>query len=260
MDPDVIARVGEEYLLASDLASLTRGLKGTDSVVVLKSYAESWVRKKLLLQKALENIPADDVGITRKVEDYRESLILYEYERALIEDKLDTTIQFQELQRWYEELEEELLLDDDYYNILYARIPKDAPQLKEARKWIVNPRDEDEQAKRLGYCRDFANAFSLEQGIWFTEENLLKMFPLSNYELSQLRGNTKFHEFQRADEWWFISAIEHRKKGEKLPLELARTRLSRILLEKKKNDLLNSTYDKIYQKGIQAKTFDIYLP
>lgn len=96
MDADVIARVNEEYLYASDLQSLTRGLKGQDSLSALKSYAENWVRKKLLLQKAIENIPEDDIGINKKVEDYREALLLYEYEKALINDKLDTTIRREE--------------------------------------------------------------------------------------------------------------------------------------------------------------------
>ena len=41
LDADVIARVNEEYLYASDIQSLTKGLKGKDSLDVLKNYADS---------------------------------------------------------------------------------------------------------------------------------------------------------------------------------------------------------------------------
>ena len=92
VDKDAIARVNDDYLDASDIPAITRGLTGKDSIAALKSYAENWVRKKLLLQKAEENIPDDDPGILRKVEDYRESLFLYEYEKALISKRLDTTL------------------------------------------------------------------------------------------------------------------------------------------------------------------------
>src|SRR5688500_11903443 len=88
-DADVIARVNDEFLYVSDIKSLTKGLQGTDSIEALKSYAGNWVRKKLLLQKAIENIPEDDLGVTRKIQDYREALLLYEYEKALINKKLD---------------------------------------------------------------------------------------------------------------------------------------------------------------------------
>ena len=73
MDADAIARVKDEYLYASDIQSLTKGFTGPDSTEILRSYAESWVRKKLLLKKAIENIPEDDLNITRKIEDYRKA-------------------------------------------------------------------------------------------------------------------------------------------------------------------------------------------
>src|SRR5690349_6357840 len=103
-DADAIARVNDEYLYASDIQSLTRSMTGQDSIEILKKYAENWVRKKLLLQKAIENIPEDDLDVTKKIEDYRESLLLYEYEKALINQKLDTVIRSAELNDWYEKL------------------------------------------------------------------------------------------------------------------------------------------------------------
>lgn len=83
VDKDAIARVNDEYLDASDIPAITKGLSGKDSIEALKSYAQNWVRKKLLLQKAEENIPEDDPGIVRKVEDYRESLFLMNMKRPL---------------------------------------------------------------------------------------------------------------------------------------------------------------------------------
>ena len=80
--------------------AITRGLTDKDSIDVLKNYAESWVRKKLLLEKANENIPSDDPAISKKVDDYRESLVLYEYEKALVNKKINSNVPPDELQFW----------------------------------------------------------------------------------------------------------------------------------------------------------------
>jgi hypothetical protein len=118
-DSDVIARVNEELLYASDLEQLTKGLSSSDSLQVLRNYAETWVRKKLLLQKAKDNISEDDVSIARNVEDYKEVLLLHEYEKELIQQKLDTAVSAQQLQDLYEKMKQDFLLPEDVYQIYY---------------------------------------------------------------------------------------------------------------------------------------------
>ncbi len=255
LDKDVIAQVNDNYLYASDLQNVTKGLKGEDSVAALKSYAETWVRKKLLLAKAAENITEDDAGITQKIEDYRESLLLYEYEKALINQKLDTAVREQELNDWYEKMKDNFLLEDDVYQVYYIKLKKDAPQLKDARQWITKPHDEEDNRKLLGYCKEFAISYSIDKPMWFTGDNLLKTFALSNFEMGQL-GN-KFSEFSRSDEIWFIKSPEIKKKGEPSPLEFVREEVVKLIIEKRKMQLLDKTYDKIYQDGVKSKAFEI---
>lgn len=254
-DRDVIARVNDEYLYASDLNNITKGLSGPDSVTALKTYADSWVRKKLLLKKADDYIDPNDPSFTQKVEEYRESLILYEYEKALIDQKLDTAVNEAQLNEWYDKMKNDFLLDDDVYQVYFIKLKKDAPELKDARQWITKPRDEEDNRKLLGYCKEFAISYSLDKPMWFTGDNLLKTFSLSNYEMGQL-GN-KFSEFTRSDEIWFIKSPEIRKKGEPSPPEFVRAQLVKLIVEKRKMELLEKTYNKIYQDGIESKTFEI---
>lgn len=257
MDADVIARVNEEYLYASDLQSLTRGLKGQDSLSALKSYAETWVRKKLLLQKAIENIPEDDISITRKVEDYREALLLYEYEKALINDKLDTTIRREELEKWYEKLKNDFPLTGNVYQLYFIKLKKEAPNLNEARKWIIKPKDEEEQRKLEGYCKDFASSYDITDGMWFEEENVLKNFPLNANELAALANSKNYKEFKTDEGPWFIKVAGMLKKDEPSPLEFVQDRIVKAIIEKRRIQLVERVYNKIYQDGMQAKSFEV---
>ena len=256
-DKDAIARVNDEYLYASDIQGLTKGLKGKDSIEVLKNYADNWVRKKLLLQKAQQNIPEDDLGITKKVEDYRATLMLYEYEKALVNKKLDTVVTQTELNEWYEKLKADFPLEKDVYHLFFIKLKKDAPDLDNVRKW-VNKQDDEETARKLkGYCQEFATAQVLSQGIWYDKDNLTKNFPLSENDMATLTYSKAFKEFKTESGSWFIKIGEVMKKDQVPPVEFIHDRIVKAIIEKRRLLMVEKIYDKIYQDGVKSKSFEI---
>jgi hypothetical protein len=110
-----------EYLYLSDLEDLVAGQSETDSLKIVSAYTESWVKKKLLLEKAKEYVATDDAAIEKKVEAYRESLLLYEYEKELIRQKLDNAIKEEDIVVYYEKNKSNFSLENDAYLInLYS--------------------------------------------------------------------------------------------------------------------------------------------
>ena len=84
-----LAKVGDSYLYPSDMKmSLpsSNGLK-QDSAEAAKKYVNNWVREMLLLQKAENNLTDDKKKFDKMVEDYRKSLITYQYESELVKQK-----------------------------------------------------------------------------------------------------------------------------------------------------------------------------
>lgn len=258
-DADVVARVNDEYLYASDLTNITKGLSGADSVAALKSYAESWARKKLLLQKASDNIEDDDQGITKKVEDYRESLLLYEYEKALINQKLDTTFTTQEMNTWYAKMKDDFTLQSDVYRIEFIRIDKGTEDLAKARKWILNPKDEEETEKMKAFFKEFSQTYSLDNAIWYEKEKVLKNFPLNESEVASLASSHRFKEFKEGDMIWFVRISEVLRKDQPSPLEFISDKVEKAIMEKRKMALIDKIYSKIYQDGLNDKNMEIYV-
>jgi len=256
-EADVIARVNDEYLYASDIQALTKGLKGKDSLDVLKNYAENWARKKLLLRKALENIPEDDLGITKKVEDYRETLLLYEYEKALINQKLDTAIKQQELNDWYEKLKTDFPLEQDVYLLFFVKLKPDAANISDVRKWITKPKDEEDLSKLEGYCKEYATSYVMDNGMWYAQESVVKNFPISEVDMNSLSGSKSFKEFKTSEGTWFIKIADLIKKNEPAPLEFIREQMVKAIIEKRRLRLVERVYDKIYLDGIKSKSLEI---
>ncbi|MEM9326463.1 MAG: peptidyl-prolyl cis-trans isomerase, partial [Bacteroidota bacterium] len=77
-DSTPVARANEDFLYPEDLEGLIpAGLTGEDSVGLVEKYAQDWVRKQLMIARALGEIQYNEAEIERKVLDYKYSLIVH---------------------------------------------------------------------------------------------------------------------------------------------------------------------------------------
>ena len=257
-EKDAVARVNDEYLYLADVLPLTKGLKGQDSIAAIKNYTEGWIRKKLLLEKANENIPDDDPGITKKIDEYRGQLVLYEYEKALINKRLDTVVKQEELEQWYAKMKAGLPLQNDVYQLYFIKLKKDAPQVDDMRKWLLKPKDDEDKRKLEGYYKAYSTSYSMDEGIWYETENVLKNFPLTAGDMAALTASGNFKEFKSPDGLWFIKISGMLKNGQSAPLDFVRDQVVKAVIEHRRVELVEKIYDKIYKDGIKSKSFEIF--
>ena len=75
-----MARVFDKYLYLDEIRSIIpRSVSSEDSITMANSYVNNWVRQSLILHKAEINLSADQNVFEKQLEDYRRSLIIFEY-------------------------------------------------------------------------------------------------------------------------------------------------------------------------------------
>src|SRR5688572_15488029 len=75
--PGALARVYDKVLYWDDLpADFIARAKGNDSLPLLKVYVKNWVSQQVSMQKAKENLRNEIPDIEKKVQDYRNSLVV----------------------------------------------------------------------------------------------------------------------------------------------------------------------------------------
>lgn len=248
----VIARANDDYLYMSEISPLLKNVPHEDSAAFVVHYAESWVRRKLLLKKAEENVPSDELGIDKKVEDYRQSLLLYEYEKGLINQKLDKAVSDAEIEDFFNKNKEKFTLESDIYDIQYIQIHTDAKELDNMRPIIMTPRTHDDTLKREGYCKAIATDYSFSDNHWMATSAILKQFPITADILKALVSAGHFNEFHDTRYAYFLLVRNVRHTGEPSPLEFIRSQIKEVIVNKKKVILIQKIYDGIYQDGVKS--------
>src|SRR5690606_24806390 len=98
------------------------GVSGNDSIQLVQAYIEQWVRQQALLHHARRNVNINSEQLERQVEEYRNGLIVYEYEQALVSQKLDTVVTDEEIQQYYRTREELFTLKQPIFKLSFIRL------------------------------------------------------------------------------------------------------------------------------------------
>ena len=95
-----IATIYGKNLYQSDLQSVMyEGISYSDSLVRAKAFIDEWIHRQLIIHQAEAALGADELDFSKQLEEYRNSLTIYKYETKIIEQRLDTVVSDEEIDR-----------------------------------------------------------------------------------------------------------------------------------------------------------------
>lgn len=250
--------MNDEYLYYSDIEPILKSAgNARDSATVAKSYVDDWIKRKLMLQKAQVYLPAEKLDIERQVSDYRESLILYTYEKELILQKLDTAVPVETLMNYFEGYKTNFVLNEGVVQMHYVKVARDAPKIDSLARWFGSD-NEMNKARIEDYCHRYAADFSLNDSMWQAVSAVFKSMPVSSSQLEALNryktttvvGDSLFN--------YVVKVKDSKAKGEIAPFDYVKDDIARIILNKRKMELVRSTYENIYLEAQRSNKFEIY--
>jgi hypothetical protein len=247
----VIAKAYDaELSLREARARMPKDLKPADSIAFLKSYAEQWIKDQVLLEAAERNLSAEDLDMSRQLEDYRNSLIIYSYENALVNQKLDTVVSEAEMMNYYQAHQNDFSLKDNIIKVNFVKLRKDAPGLSRA-KMLMRSQKESDRLALEAYCRANAVNFFLETDSWLMFTDLLKEVPIQTYDQEAFIKNNRFIEFVDGDYLYLVNILGFRIKDSVSPFPFEKENIKNLILNKRKLMLVEEAKRVSFEKALQ---------
>jgi len=253
-DKIALARVDNNYLYIEDI--IFPSLQN-DSSLIIETQTNQWIRNQLLLKLAYENV-INVNNVENQVLQYKNNLILFEYEKITYQNNIDFLVSDEELNTYYENNIKDFVLPFDLVKALYAKIPVDAPDIGSFRKIIKEYPDSDINEIR-SYCFRFAEKSFLEDTIWVKLDEIILNNPLLliNDKSQFLKRNT-YVENVDENYYFFLKILDKRLIGETSPLSFESNVINAIILNKRKQKLFDKLRDSIFvnsKKGIDYEIF-----
>lgn len=253
-----LATVFDKKLYISDIRDIfPSNVSGQDSVQILQNYIDKWVKKQLILQKAELNLTAEEKDVQQQMEEYRSSLLIFKYEQSLILQKLDTVIQPEQIEAYYNENTSNFVLDEHIVKALYIKLPSDAPDIYRARQLYRSEREEDFRELE-SYCYQYAIKYDYFNDAWVPLEYIMEELPDEIRNPESYFRYRNYIEQQDSAFRYLVNIREYYLASSTAPLEYVQDKIRSILLNQRKVRFIKELENKIYLDALNKGNFTIY--
>ena len=229
----------------------------TDTNSYINKFIDKWVADKALLNQALINVDNNSDELENKITNYRNSLLVYEYQQKLIDQNFDTSVFLDEIVDYYENNINEFRLDQDIFKGRYIIINKDAPKIKSLYK-LFRSDDDNDINEMISYCMLYAFEYYMNDSTWSFYNSIKQKFPKSISAKNIFFSKRKIDIVEEDNFIYLLSLKDFKFKGEISPFSVEKEKIRSLILNKNKMKYLKLIENELIQNGKQSNKIKIY--
>ena len=257
--PQFLAQYKDQKLSQTQLQQhLPPNLNPADSARIAQLYIKNWLTQQATINAIANKVKHKEPEINAKTAEYKNQLIIQEYFTQLIDQELDTIISNDTIAHYYRQHQTAFTSPTHLYQFRYIISP--SPEGREFRKQIAS-NDPQDLITLKRWCNAQNATYKLDS-IWNEPPAIQPIQALTHINLQNIKpndqpisfivenNNTKMHHF-----FYLINLI---KPNQILPLSHVSIKIKQILLQKRKNELINRYQQNFYNQAMQNKEAIIY--
>ncbi|MDE5956220.1 MAG: hypothetical protein K2G80_06965, partial [Bacteroidales bacterium] len=201
-------------------------------------YMNTWALDKVFLKIAQEQLSKSEKDVAKELEDYRNSLLKYRYEQLYVNERLDTTVSDDEIERYYERNPEKFILRRPAVKARFMSIPSDSPLLKPI-KLRMSSSDAADVVEADSMAFSAAFKFETWDDDWIDASVLAREF---GYESASVLSSVRAGWIERSDSTGvsniaFVSRMV--RAGRRAPLEFCTPLIRDMIISARKQELIS---------------------
>jgi hypothetical protein len=247
-----VASVGEYKLYVEDIVSeIPKGLSETDSLRYSEQYVDSWVKEHVVLHKAEELLPDDAKNVEKQLQKYKNSLLMYAYEKQYVKQRLDTLIPMEDIEAFYNNNIEDFTLRDYIVKAVYSKYTLLTPGLEDMNQWY-KLNSEDDWVNYKAFTQMYAVDVQIDTTQWLYFNDVLDKVPLEDLNKTSFIKYKKRTKFEDDNFMYYLNVLDYKLKNEPSPLEFEKDKIKGILLNQRMNELRKQLKEELYKDALKS--------
>lgn len=250
---EVVANVGDHYLYKEDIKNLIPGgTSYSDSIMMVRQYVNSWALKYLLLLKAEEELSKTDKDVEGELEDYRNSLLVYRYERQYVDQRLDTLVSDQEARDYYDQNASNITINNSVVKARVIKIASSSPNLARIKSMYKAESLEDiDELERI--CFNSAERYNNFDNKWVDLSFVARELPLDLFRCEEILRSSSNIDAQDSLYSYFAYFPQRIAPEGKPPFEYYLPRIKEIIISHRKQELIANLEKDLIKEAMDKK-------
>ncbi len=254
-----VARVNESYLYYDDIKDLVNDETSVeDSTLIVQNFINRWATQQLFMDGAKLNLSESEQETFNKlVNQYKNDLYTKAYIEALVKRSIDTLVDTDEAQVYYDNNKEVFKLNEELIKFRYIHVDEniiDYDKIKEKFE-----RFEAQDKKELDSISLQFNSYSLNDSIWIRLSQVIEKIPVVTPEnKNELLKKSNFVQLKDSLGVYLMQINDVLLRNNTAPLEYVKPTIDQIVINKRKLELIRQLEKDIIKDAIKNKQFEIY--
>jgi hypothetical protein len=254
-----VAVAGNTILYLDQIPRLiSAGASKTDSAASTLNYINKWVRKELLFQKAQDNLTPDQSDdIEKQLEEARSNLVIYQYQRQMMLEKMDTMVSDTELVHYYNANPASFNLSSNIVKALYIKLPVETPNLEKI-KHLARSNNQIDLQELEKVCYQFAEKFDDFSEEWIPFDRISVELPSEIDNEENFLRRTPFYELSDSSSTYLVNFREYKLRFTQAPFEYVKNDIKRIIWNNRRIEFFQNLENGIYNDALKENRFRIF--
>ena len=256
-----IARAFDQVLSWDDLRQvIPPDASPADSAAMAEQYIEMWLRQQAILHMAEQNQVAGTLDMESQLEDYRRSLVIFGYEQALVDQKLDTAVTPADVEAYYTDHQPNFELKEAVLRMRWFKVNEpDKRTLRKMTDRFLHGDVDELHELELWLARSGITIID-HSDRWYPVTTVLAEMELASAQQGTDLGRTGKQVVTSENGAWFIDVVEFRAQNSISPLDMVRSDIRAILLNQRKLQLIEDMRASVYAQAIENKDVERFVP
>lgn len=249
-----VAVVGRKSLYMNDIKNIfRRGMSSHDSLRLLQAHVDSWVKTQIKIQEAEKMLAGKEDDVEALIEAYRNSLLIYRYDRAL-SDLVDTTVTTAQITDYYSRNKEQFRLVGPVVKARILAFPSDYRQGKALKEMMASHSAEDYSdlvdivGKSSFYFKEYTDR-------WYYFKDVLEDIPFDEKDFDAFLKKKSLYEFkdEKKGVVYLMSIQAYRNTGDYIPVVMIVPTVKTAIVNRRRADLIKHNDDSLYNSAMRSR-------
>lgn len=219
-----------------------------DSVEIAESFIKKWVTDVLLYENAKRNV-TNKAEIDKLLEEYRKSLTIQQYQQKLIEQRLPKEPSEDEMRAFYDQYSGQFVLNENLIKGMLLIVPSKAAKLANVRSWVQSGNTKSlENIEK--YSIQNAISFDYFGNKWTPFSEILRKMPVQIEDPAAFVASHRLYEVSDSTRYYFLRIEAYKKTGDTEPFEIAKLKISNLILNKLKAEFITDFENELYKDAV----------
>ncbi|NLD22113.1 MAG: hypothetical protein GX664_06535 [Bacteroidales bacterium] len=255
---DILVKIGKDVLYKQDVYKLIpEGSSAHDSAIMVDQYVQSWALPRLKTLKAQEQLTLEERDITKEIEDFRNNLISFRYEKMYMESRIDTIVSRDQMEDYYNNHQQSFIYD---YSVVKARlitIGSRSPYYSNIKE-LYQTTNPDELSQLHDLCQSYAEKYEDYSQSWVSMLQVARDLGMMMSELEDMLSQNKSFIIEGEQKNILVFFYEIYPPNTLTPFDYNEKKIQEAIISKRKQEILAKLEQDLLNEALENNKMKRY--